>query len=138
MVKDVIGKDLVVINEFAPLSIVLDTFSENDALCYPVINANGEFVGIIAFQNIKDTLAKHDLHMLLVAHDLMEPLRDNAQMNDPLQDTLDKMSSMQLDYMPVFAGDDSRQLAGFLDRTRVMHTMTAEILRRSRLSESFT
>jgi len=134
-VQDVIGKKPVVIREFDPLSKVLDIFSENDALCYPVVNAAREFTGIIGFQNIKEALAKNDLHLLLVAHDLMEPLRDSARPDDPLPETLDRMSSMQIDYLPVL--DGSRALVGFLDRTQVMHAMTAEILRRSRLAESF-
>jgi Kef-type K+ transport system membrane component KefB len=137
MVKDVIGKEMVVVDEFAPLSRVLDIFSENDALCYPVVSAEKQFVGIVAFQNIKDALTKNDLHMLLVAHDLMEQLDECALMEDPLQDTLDRMNSIQLDYMPVFESGESRRLIGFLDRTRVMHAMTAEILRRGRQSESF-
>jgi len=136
-VKDVIGKEMVVVNEFNSLANVLDIFSENDALCYPVVNPGREFVGIIAFQNIKDTLAKNDLHMLLVAHDLMEQLNERALMDDPLQDTLDRMNSIQLDYMPVFESSGSKALIGFLDRTRVMHAMTSEILRRSRQAEAF-
>ena len=136
-VRDVIGKEMVVVDEFAPLSQVLNIFSVNDALCYPVVNASGDFVGIVAFQNIKDALTKNDLHMLLVAHDLMEQLKESAHMDDPLQDTLDRMNSIQLDYMPIFESGESRSLIGFLDRTRVMHAMTTEILRRGRQAEAF-
>ena len=136
-VKDVMDRKMVVIDEFAPLAKVLDTFSENDALCYPVVNRNSEFVGILAFQDIKNTLTKSDLQLLLVAHDLMEQLNENACLDDPLPETLDRMKSMQLDYMPVFEKGESRKLIGFLDRSRVMHVATSEILRRNRKAESF-
>jgi len=137
-VQDVMGKTLVVLEEFTPLAKVLETFSENDALCYPVVNLERDFVGIVAFQNIKDTLNKIDLQHLLVAHDIMEQLDESAQLSDPLQDTLERMNSIQLDYMPVFESNESKKLISFLDRTRVMHAMTAEILRRGRLAESYS
>jgi len=136
-VKDVMEKKMVVINEFAPLSMILDTFSENDALCYPVVNRDGLFVGIISFQDIKNTLTQNDLQLLLVAHDLMDTLKESALLNDHLPDTLERMKSTQLDYLPVFESADSKKLVGFLDRNRVMHTATTEILRRERKAQGF-
>ena len=136
-VKDVMEKETVMIDEFAPLAKVLDTFSENDALCYPVVSRDGDFAGIITFQDIKNTFTRNELQLLLVAHDLMEPLADSARLEDPLQDTLDRMASMNLDYMPVFETGKGKKLIGFLDRSRVMHAAAAEILRRSRKAEAF-
>jgi Kef-type K+ transport system membrane component KefB len=136
-VAEVMDKNVVTIDEYAPLVKVLDTFSENDYLCYPVINRMGEFVGIITFQEIKNTLTRNELQLLLVAHDLMEPLKDSAVVSDQLQDTLERMASIPIDYLPVFDTPGSRKLAGFIDRTRVMHAVTAEILRRSRKAEGF-
>ena len=80
------GKTLVVLEEFTSLAKVLETFSEHDALCYPVVSQEREFVGIVAFQNIKDTLDKIDLQHLLVAHDIMEQLDESAQLSDPHSD----------------------------------------------------
>ncbi len=136
-VKDVMDKKLVVIDEFAPLAKVLDTFSENDALCYPVVTREGCFSGVITFQDIKNTLTKNDLQLLLVAHDLMGQLNENAYLADHLSDTLDRMKSMQLDYMPVFDNAESKKFVGFLDQSRIMHVATNEILRRGRKAESF-
>ncbi|MFO7936609.1 MAG: cation:proton antiporter [Kiritimatiellia bacterium] len=136
-VKDVMDKQLIVIDEFTPLSKILDVFSENDALCYPVVNRASAFAGVISFQDIKNTLTQNDLHMLLVAHDLMEPLNESAFLDDPLPEILERMKSTQLDYMPVFENADNRRLIGFLDRSRIMQAATTEILRRERKAESF-
>lgn len=136
-VKDVMDKKMVVIDEFAPLAKVLDIFSDNDVLYYPVVNREREFVGILTFQDIKNTLTKSDLQMLLVAHDLMEQLNEKAYLDDPLPETLERMKSTQLDYMPVFEKGEGRKLIGFLDRSRIMHVAANEILRRGRKAESF-
>ncbi len=133
-VRDVMEKELVAIDEYAPLAKVLDIFSEHDALCYPVVDRSGDFVGIITFQDIKNTFSRNELQLLLLAHDLMEPLRDNALLNDPLPETLERMASMKLDHMPVFEAG-GKKLIGFLDRNRVMHTAASEILRRGRMAE---
>jgi len=134
-VADVVDKNMIVIDEFASLSEVLDTFSENDALCYPVVNRAGIFAGIITFQDIKNTFTRDELQLLLVAHDLMEQCKDSARLTDSLQETLDRMASIPIDYLPILDQDGSGKLVGFLDRNRVMHAVTAEIVRRSRQAD---
>lgn len=136
-VRDVMNASPVTIAEYASLAVIWDTFSENAALCYPVVSSEGVFAGLISFQNIKDTLSKNDLQYLLVARDLMEPVREGALPDASLQETLDRMKSLAMDYLPVFEKQNSRRLVGFLDRQQVMHTVTAEILRRERHADAF-
>jgi len=127
---DVMQREPVVLTEGMGLQQVLRVFSEHDSLCYPVIDDGRRLMGLVSFQQIKDTLASGELQALLLAHDLMVPAPVTTTPETPLKETLDRMTELGLEYMAVVSAEGDEGLVGFLDRGRLMRHVTAEIIRR--------
>jgi len=137
-VKDVMERKPAALRDDDSLAKVLKTFSEHDFLSYPVVDGDGRLVGLISFQQVRNTLATRELDAVLLAQDLMEPPRELTTPDAPLREALERMRQVGAEHMPVVASQDDRKLVGFLDRQLVMRAMTREIIRRREKAHALT
>ena len=133
-VSDVMDSTPSVIRENMPLPQILNTFSQNDSLYYPVVDASSNLQGIITIAGIKDTFAYQQVADWLLACDVAQPVLDKTTAGTELLEALEKMRKFELEYMPVVS-DENEKLVGLLDRRLVNKKISAEILRREKASE---
>ncbi len=133
-VSDVMDSEPSVIRENMPLPQILNTFSQNDSLYYPVVNASSKLQGIITIAGVKDTFAYQQVADWLLACDVAQPVLDKTSAGTELFDAIEKMRKFELEYMPVVSDEDD-ELVGLLDLRLVNKKISAEILRREKASE---
>jgi Kef-type K+ transport system membrane component KefB len=134
-VKDVMDASAPTIAQDLPLEQILEVFSTTDSVCYPVIDAQRQVIGLITIAGIKEMFANRDVAGWLLACDVAGPVLDKTTPDKPLQEALETMRRYDLENMPVVAGPDSDQLAGMLDARMVNRKISAEVLHRRRKAD---
>ena len=112
--SDVMYAELPQIPVNAPVSRILEIFSEHDALCYPVVYPDGKLAGIISIDDIKNTFMAAELSDFLLAHDIMKAPDAVCSTSDTAEDARTKLRKLGIDYLPVFNAG-SGDFAGIID-----------------------
>ncbi len=120
----------------APLALIFKTIADTDAMTYPVVDNDQQLAGIISIGDLKQSLGNEELHAWLVAFDLMHPPVAHARQDEPLEEAVNRMDQMDLECLPVLAGDEAPTLVGMLERRAVNRKLSQEILHRRQLAES--
>jgi CBS domain-containing protein len=115
---------------------IFRTIAETDATFYPVRDHQGQLIGVIGLNELKESFAAEGMSDWLVAYDLMEPVPDVVSEDTPLAEAVERMRAQELDFLPVVAGTDSGRLVGMLELRAVRRRLSQEILRRKRLAEA--
>ena len=112
--SDVMYSDLPEIPVNAPVSRILEIFSEHDSLCYPVVYPEGKFAGIITIDDLKNTFMAAELSDFLLAHDIMKKPAAVCSSDESAEDARTRLRKLGIEYLPVFR-KDSEDFAGIID-----------------------
>lgn len=130
-VGDVMNPDVQPIPEDLPLSVVLQRFTNNDALVYPVVSMEGRILGVLTFESLKELLGDADSWQWLVASDVMQPVEEKTVVPTRLAEVLDDMNRMQAEALPVTRGDGTDSAVGVLDIRYARRRIREELIRRT-------
>jgi Kef-type K+ transport system membrane component KefB/CBS domain-containing protein len=103
-----------------PFDEVLKLVSESGSDLLPVTDTEGNLLGLISFNDIKDILYDQTLRTLVIADDLMQPATEPVPPELPLRQALALMDARHVHSMPVV---DERKLVGMLRRKDVYSTL---------------
>jgi NhaP-type Na+/H+ or K+/H+ antiporter len=127
-VSDVMNTDPVTMPESLPLTGMLDTFSNTDALYFPVVNKEKRLLGVVTVDAIKESFV-HQMNMpWALAHDMMLSVNDVMNESTPLEQALNQMKSLNQESFCVV--DEAHVLCGVLETRSVTRKLSAELLRR--------
>jgi CIC family chloride channel protein len=130
-VKDVYIRDFDFINITDNFNLVVNKVIKGRGPEFPVLNANGNIVGIISLYDIKEILLDKDLLKdLLIAEDLLNHNFEILHIDDNCQTALDKMSKYDLEGLPVTENIRSNKILGMLWRKDIQDAYQKEIERR--------
>ncbi|MDH3257672.1 MAG: chloride channel protein, partial [Nitrospinota bacterium] len=127
-VRDVMTQDIVTIPEEMPFKKILEIVSYSRHLYYPVVNGEGDMVGIISFSDIRDAAQKEGMEETALASDLATRDVTTLQPNHNLNEALTKFSELDVDQMPVVTVGDPKKVIGMLRRSDVQAVYNREIL----------
>jgi len=127
-VADVMDTSPTTITQDLPLQQILEVFSTSESVYYPVIDGQSRITGIITIPDIKEMFANQDVAGWLLACDVAEPVRDKTTPDKPLEGVIEQMRRYHLENVPVVAGEDSDELVGVLDYSKVLRKISAEVL----------
>ncbi len=102
---DVMYSDIPRIPVNAPVSKILEQFSEHDAFCYPVVYKNGSLAGVISIDDLKNTFMAAELSDFLLAHDIMKQPEVFCTVNDSAEEVRTRFKLAGVDYIPVLNCD---------------------------------
>lgn len=128
-VGDVMNPDVQPIPEDLALASVVARFTERDALVYPVVSRDGEILGILTFESLKELLNDPDSWDWLVAGDVMEPVGEQAAVSMNLGEVLEDMNRMQVEALPVIHSAASPSVVGVLDQRFARRRIREELVR---------
>ncbi len=134
-VKDVMDTEPTKIKQDLPLHEILETFSANDSVYYPVIDNRSCIVGKITISGIKEMFANQDVAGWLLACDVAEPVIDKTVSDARLEEVFEHMKRYDLEDIPVVAGNDNDELIGVLDYRKTMRRISAEVLHRRKKAD---
>ena len=111
--SDIMYADIPEIPVNSPVSSILEIFSENDALCYPVVYDDGSLAGVISIEDLKNTFMAAELSDFLLAHDIMRIPAASCFEDLPADEARSILKKKGLEYLPVFRSDGT--FAGIID-----------------------
>jgi Kef-type K+ transport system membrane component KefB len=116
-----------------PLEKVLDTIAGTDDIAYPVVDAGGKLVGLVSIYELRRSFISLDLHKILLAYDMMEPIANTVTEDVPLPEAVSLMRKLGTEFLPVVAADDRSKLVGMLEQRVIHHTISREMMRRQQI-----
>ena len=124
--QDIMDEEPPIIYEGMQLSSILQIFSENDSLYYPVISKDKTIRGIITIEGIRQTFLEMDTGGLILAHDLMEPVIAQISKNATLAEVKEMLNRHDLEYLPVV--DKDQRMEGFIERKKLNKFVSTKII----------
>ena len=103
-----------------PFDQVLKLVSEIGADLLPVCNDEGELLGVISFNDLKEIIYDPHLRTLVIAEDLMQPVLRPVPPDLPLRQALEQMDARHIHSVPVV---EEGRLLGMLRRKDVYSTL---------------
>ena len=134
VVADVANTSIVPLKEATPLDVVVQHFSEQDTLVYPVVSESGKIRGVLTFEMLKDLLADRDTWQWLVVGDVMQPLKERLYAQANLAEAFQEMRNMQIETLPVIKSPEDEKLIGILDLREARQKVGAELVQRQTAS----
>ncbi len=125
-VKTILEKDFLFAYSHQPLSQILHTIQKTRYDELPVINKNGEYAGIITFQNIREALIESKLHHLLIAEEVatkIPPIDEHESLYTAFKRFAEKTTSI----LPIVS---ENKLIGIISQERLLSFYKKEILLR--------
>ena len=127
-VRDVMTQDVVTISEEMSFKRILEIVSYSRNLYYPVVDREGDMIGIISFSDIRDAAQKEGTEETTLARDLATRDVTTLKPNHNLNEALAKFSEMDVDQLPVVTVGDPKKVIGLLLRSDVQAVYNREIL----------
>ncbi len=127
-VRDVMSKDVVTLPEEMPFRNILDTVSFSKNFYYPVIDREGNMVGILSFSDIRQVMFEDGLQDLVVARDIATKTVTSLTPNHNLNEAMETFNQLDVDQLPVVRVGDNKKIIGFLNRQDVLAVYNREIL----------
>ena len=127
-VRDVMTEEVVTIPEEMPFKKILEIVSYSRHLYYPVVNEEGDMVGIISFTDIRDAAQEEGMEETVLARDLATSDVVTLKPNHNLNEALAKFSELDVEQMPVVKVGDSKKVIGLLRRSDVQAVYNRELL----------
>ena len=127
-VEDVLDDKVPAISAGLSLNELIKVVADTNSYCYPVVDNAGKLTGIITLDGIMNTFATQELNDWLVAFDLVEPVIEKAVPQMPLSEALETAKEMDVEFLPVVAGDDAEKYVGILNVRSAHRRLAAEVL----------
>lgn len=132
--KDFMDKNPPIIYENMHLQDILQIFSENDSLYYPMVDKEKRLQGIITVEGIRQTFLETGMSGLILALDLMEPIVAKTESNAPMSDIITLMNRYNLECLPV--ADNENKLQGFIERKKLNKFISTKIIELQKQADS--
>ncbi|MBI9109207.1 MAG: cation:proton antiporter [Spirochaetales bacterium] len=129
---DIMYKNIPLIPENTPVSRILTIFSENEALCFPVVNLDGSLAGIISIDDLKNTFMAAELSDFLLAHDIMKQPPAFCRVTEPAEDARRMLQKSGAEYLPVYSSGEGAQFAGLIDERGIQLFFSRKLAELSR------
>ena len=117
-VRDVYSPDesLVRVQESASLDQIVHLLAETSQQYFPVVDEDGAMVGIFSADDVRSYLFDEIIWQLAVARDVMKSNVVSVTPEDDLNTALQRLTSLNIDELPVVESADSGSLLGMLSR----------------------
>ena len=128
-VADAAFSDITPLNETDPVGKAVMQFSDSENMAYPVVNAEGELIGMLTLSHLKDILLDSDIWTWMVVADVLVPGKRSVPETMELKDAILRMDESGLEQIPVVKAGDKEISAGILDRQHIRKVIQQEMIR---------
>ena len=120
------NKPVLTVPKDMSLAYLIDHFSKSDQACFPVVDDDGELVGMISSEDIRPAVADDGLIGLVVAHDIAAPPL-TVSPDDTLLTAVTKMMGEESNVLVVVEPNDPHRPVGVLSHDRVVQAYSQEV-----------
>ena len=118
-IDKVIETDLLKIAPEATLGELVALVRKSKRNLFPVVNLNGELVGILTLDDIRDIMFDHEKYETIFVNSLMHTAPANVSPHENMQSVMQKFESTGAWNLPVL---DNGKYVGFLSKSRIFNT----------------
>jgi Kef-type K+ transport system membrane component KefB/predicted transcriptional regulator len=129
-VAEVMNEEFFVIKENYTLPRIIDIMKRVDSYHFPVVNMNGEFIGVISLGEIRDTFNEEQMSQLILAGDIVMDVDTIAYAGQDLKEVMEVFDRKKIGYIPVMSEKGSKKIVGELKYRQVRDYITKELLLR--------
>ncbi|RME66564.1 MAG: CBS domain-containing protein, partial [Nitrospirae bacterium] len=130
-VKDVMRRDFLTVRDRVNLKEFLELVIEGPGgFYYPVVNGNGEMVGIISLQDVRKVLFEDYIKEVVTVGALCTEDVKVLYPDDTLAKAMNHFAEMDIDEIPVVDPKNPKKVIGMLRRGDVVSIYNREVLRR--------
>ncbi len=121
-VKDVFNAErkIILIGEGETMNLIVHKLAQNRQHYFPVVDSEGNMVGIFSDDDVRSYLYDDTLWNLAVARDVMTSNLITVTPDDDLNTALKRFTSLNLDELPVIDPEQPGKLLGMLRRKEVI------------------
>jgi Kef-type K+ transport system membrane component KefB len=134
-VKDVMDATARPLSQLTPLSEIMALFSDREEAVYCISDHDGDLLGYVTLDGVRTALNNSFLSSILIADDVMSPVRQTVTPKDGLAEALRTMSGTGMDFLPVVDENDSSAMIGILIKKDAERMIATELLKRKDLAE---
>lgn len=134
LVADVVETDVTVIRAETPITEILGTFARTDAIYYPVTDHDGNVLGAITLDGVRNTFTTSGSNDWLIALDILEPITEKVSADLPLSKALKKVEKLDFEDIPVLSEDG--KLKGVFNARKANRKVGAIFLEKQRQSDA--
>jgi len=127
-VREVMHTDFESVPHNTPFYKLLRIFEEARDDYLPVVNADGELMGTISFQDLRSTISRTGLDNLVIAADICHTYPTLAHPNETLDAALKKIGARDLPVMPVVEEDGGKKLVGLLKKGDIYSAYNRKVI----------
>jgi CBS domain-containing protein len=120
LVKHLMRTQVETIAEDTPFDQILKIIEHSKYNQFPVVDREDKFTGLIAFQEIRDSLYDETIRNLIIAKDLAVPPKATVTPGVTLEAAIEQFRLKDVDFIPVVDEDDSGHLVGILKQGDVL------------------
>jgi len=132
--SQIMRTDYDFVREHTPLGEMVGLIQHGNLHDFPVIDHNGQFLGMIWFYDIREVMLENDMYALLIAEDVLGDRPPRLLPNSSLAEVLLQFSANDADALPVFRSVSEERLVGMITRTDLMRCYERELLLREQKS----
>ncbi len=129
-VRDVMHTDVVTVRNDASLAAILGKIQTTSHSSFPVLNAEGRYIGMLSFDSVRAALTEVELRFLLIAADFVMTDYLTTTPAEDLHAVLQKMQRQDVTSLPVVSADDPTQLVGVVSYVDVIGAYNSEVAHR--------
>jgi CIC family chloride channel protein len=129
-VQEVMSRKVTKIPEHMPFDMILDIATKSDILYFPVVDGDGKMIGILSFQDLKESIFEEDLKKFIVARDICYTNVITVTPDENLDSAMGKFGLMDIEILPVVDPADPQELLGMISRRDVISAYNRALLKR--------
>ncbi len=118
---------LELVPESTPFDSLLRRVANSTETLFPVVDAEGHFVGIFSLRDVRLALLGSEVGPLVIADDLATHAVVTVTPRDDLHTALRRLTELNLDEIPVVDPNDRTRLVGLLGRRELVASYTAQV-----------
>ena len=130
-VRDVMDPEVVIVREEMTLNELIKFIATTPYSDFPVVNAKGELVGAISYQDIRMALATKERKRVTVG-DITTRRILTTTPDETLNDIISKFSRHSLEHLCVVDKRNPKKLLGVVNHHDIMHIYNRELLKKGR------
>ncbi len=129
-VRGLVTRDFQSIPESMALPDFVRYVTNSHHVHFPVVNREGEMVGIVSMQDLRDLLLDRDVWPYVVVGELARRDVLSVKGSDTLFDAMKRISSLGIEEIPVVDEDDPSRVVGMLKRSDLQNFYQKRLLAR--------
>ncbi len=119
-ISEIMIKNVETIPEDMPFKKILDFIKASKYTNFPVLDREGNLIGIISFDNIRDIVFEEGLEDIVVARELVDEHLVTLTPDKSLLDAAEVFGMTEVEMIPVVEPDNDKKMIGIITRRDVM------------------